>query len=130
MARESRARDFTRRWALSDGGGSGRRLSLLGYLILNLAAAAILLGVYYFAASAHVGLKPLTPYGVAIPCIFVWLCFVAVSVYDAMFDRAADGKKARPADSRTSRDRVSRDRISRERASKVSGTEKLPREKS
>lgn len=115
---------------MSDGGGSGRRLSLLGYLILNLAAAAVLLGVYYLASTTKVGVKTLEPYGVAVPCIFVWLCFAAVSVYDAMFDRAADGKRARPSDARTSRDRVSRDRVSRERVSKVSGTEKLPREKS
>jgi hypothetical protein len=65
MNLSSMARELAR--ATSLGGGierrrrSGRRLSLLGYLILNLAAAAILLGVYYFAASAHVGLKPLTP---------------------------------------------------------------------
>lgn len=124
------ARNPKGRWSVSSGDGSERRLSFLGYLILNLAAAAILLGVYYFASTTTVGVKKLAPFGIAIPCIFVWLCFVGVSVYDAMFDRAADGKKHRTVDPRASRDRVSRERVSRERVSKVSGTEKLPREKS
>lgn len=96
-----------------------QKLSLLGYIVLSLAAGAMLLLIYWVSTTLKVGRKPLEPYGLAVPLFFVWLCFVAASVFDAIYDRKADAGEKRPA---------RRDSRSREHVSRVSGVERLSRD--
>ncbi len=108
---------------MAPGGQGGRprqKLSFLGYVVLNLAAAAMLLLMYWVSTTLKVGQKPLEPYGLAVPLVFVWFCFVAASVFDAIYDRKADAGEKRAGRPRDSR--------SRERVSRVSGVERLSRD--
>ncbi|MDX2177750.1 MAG: hypothetical protein SF028_14910 [Candidatus Sumerlaeia bacterium] len=72
------------------------RISLIGYAVLNAAAGLFLLLVYWLADRASIGARSLPAVGIGPPLLFVWLCFAAASVYDALFDRAG-GWLARPA---------------------------------
>jgi hypothetical protein len=74
-----------------------------GYVAMNAVAAAILYGIWHFAFREH-GQRVLRPQGMAPLLVFVWLCFLAASVYDAMHDRIADRmRREREAERRTSR---------------------------